>query len=37
ALTACMRKLLTIINTMVKNNTAWNMNHSLTLDIHHGC
>lgn len=37
ALTACMRKLLTIINTMVKNNTAWNINYSLTLDINHGC
>jgi transposase len=23
ALTACMRKLLTILNTMVKNQTAW--------------
>ena len=23
-LTACMRKLLTILNTMVKNNTSWN-------------
>ncbi len=26
ALTACMRKLLTILNTMAKNNTAWNSN-----------
>jgi transposase len=24
ALTACMRKLLTILNAMVKTNTAWN-------------
>ncbi len=24
AITACMRKLLTILNTMVKNNTVWN-------------
>ncbi len=24
ALTACMRKLLTILNAMVKNNTSWN-------------
>ena len=37
ALTACMRKLLTIINTMVKNNTAWNTNYSPTLDFNHGC
>ena len=37
ALTACMRKLLTILNTMVKNNTAWNINYSPTLDINHGC
>lgn len=37
ALTACMRKLLTILNTMIKNNTAWNINHSLTLDFNHGC
>lgn len=26
AITACMRKLLTIINTMVKNRTQWNEN-----------
>ncbi len=37
ALTACMRKLLTILNTMVKNNTAWNINYPLTLDFNHGC
>jgi len=24
ALAACMRKLLVIINTMLKNDTAWN-------------
>jgi transposase len=24
ALTACMRKLLTILNAMVKSNTRWN-------------
>lgn len=29
AITACMRKLLTIINAMIKNNTAWNQNHEL--------
>lgn len=27
ALTACMRKLLTILNAMVKHNAHWNMNH----------
>jgi len=26
AMTACMRKLITILNTMVKNNTPWNAN-----------
>jgi transposase len=26
ALIACMRKLITILNTMVKNNTHWAMN-----------
>jgi transposase len=37
ALTACMRKLLTILNPMVKNNTVWNINHPLTFDSLHGC
>jgi len=37
ALTACMRKLLVILNTMVKNQTAWNSNQFLTLDFNHGC
>lgn len=37
ALTACMRKMLTILNTMVRNNTTWSTNHPLTLDINHGC
>lgn len=37
ALTACMRKLLTILNTMVKNNSTWDHNHSLNLDFNHGC
>jgi len=27
ALTACMRKLLVILNAMVKNNTPWNLAH----------
>jgi len=26
ALVACMRKLLTILNTMVRTNTAWSLN-----------
>ena len=26
ALVACMRKLLTILNTMVRTNTAWSIN-----------
>ncbi len=37
ALTACMRKLLTILNAMVKNNTTWDQNYSTTLDFNHGC
>ena len=27
ALTACMRKLLTILNAMMKANTTWNQSH----------
>jgi transposase len=27
AITACMRKLLTIVNVMVRDNTTWNLNH----------
>lgn len=37
ALTACMRKLLTIINSMVKNNSTWDQNYSLKLDFNHSC
>jgi transposase len=37
ALTACMRKLLIILNTMIKNQTAWNQNDKLILDFNHGC
>lgn len=37
ALTACMRKLLVILNTMVKNNTPWNPNQFASLDFNHGC
>lgn len=37
ALTACMRKMLTILNTMVRNNTTWDINYSLTLESNHGC
>lgn len=32
AITACMRKLLTILNAMVKNNTSWNVAHVKILD-----
>ena len=37
ALTACMRKLLVILNTMVKTQTAWNPVHFSPLDFNHGC
>jgi transposase len=29
ALTACMRKLLVILNTMVRNNTRWGERYAL--------
>ena len=29
ALTACMRKLLTILNAMIKHRTPWNVDHAL--------
>jgi transposase len=28
AITACMRKLLTILNAMVRNNTPWNADYA---------
>ncbi len=37
ALTACMRKLLVILNTMVKNQTVWNPSQFAPLDFDHGC
>ncbi len=37
ALTACMRKLLIILNTMVKYNTHWNPDRLSNLDFNHGC
>jgi len=37
ALTACMRKLLVILNTMVKNKTTWNPGQFYILDLNHGC
>jgi len=37
ALTACMRKLLVILNTMVKTQTVWNPNQVSTLDFNHSC
>jgi len=27
ALVACMRKPLTVVNSMIRNNTEWNPNH----------
>ena len=30
ALTACMRKLLTILNAMLKNRTAWQSNYAFS-------
>lgn len=30
AITACMRKLITILNTMLKNRTVWNQNFNLS-------
>ena len=30
AITACMRKLLTILNAMVRTNTKWNSNYALS-------
>ena len=30
ALTACMRKLLTILNAMLKHGTSWQANHAIT-------
>jgi len=36
ALTACMRKLLIILNTIVTTQIAWNPNHFSTLDFNHG-
>jgi hypothetical protein len=34
ALVACMRKLLTIMNAMLKHSTPWNPNR---LDLQHSC
>ena len=33
ALTACMRKFLTILNCMLKNGQAWNPGHSNFLTL----
>jgi hypothetical protein len=39
AITACMRKMMTILNKMVRNDQEWQMNHSrlytVNLPIHH--
>jgi len=37
ALTACMRKLLVILNTMVKYNTHWDPKQFPDLDFNRGC
>lgn len=34
ALTACMRKLLTVMNAVIKNNTPW---RASALDVQHSC
>ena len=36
ALVACMRKLLTILNAMIRDQTAWHL-QELALDKQHGC
>ncbi len=33
ALTACMRKLLVILNAMIKNQTSWQNNHAQGVDM----
>ena len=37
AITACMRKLLTILNTMMKNQTPWQPLNQNMLDRQHSC
>ena len=37
AITACMRKLLTILNTMMKNQTPWRPLTQNMLDMQHSC
>jgi transposase len=38
ALTACMRKLLTILNAMIRTNTTWQQrNHPRTRDFQDSC
>lgn len=36
AMTACMRKILMILNAMIKNNTCWQSPHNL-VDAEHSC
>lgn len=36
AMTACMRKILVILNAMIKNNTYWQSPHNL-VDAEHSC
>lgn len=37
AITACMRKLLVILNAMVKNDTPWQTNSVKKLELNHSC
>jgi transposase len=37
AITACMRKLLTILNAMMKNQTPWRSLTQNMLDMQHSC
>jgi len=37
AMTACMRKIITILNAMLKNRTFWESPANYSLDIKHSC
>ena len=37
ALTACMRKLLVIVNAMVRDGVSWSPTPSLELELAHSC
>ena len=36
-MTACMRKIITILNAMLKNRTVWESPANYLLDIKHSC